>query len=140
MAGCVIATASAFLYIRARGVAMPFSALFLAWSLLAVVSVIQLIIGFRFPQRSHGSRHPQREAAVYRRPGILILRSGIRRGPLHLLAPMFQITGRAVPLESLKREMERAEDIHLVALAASLVPIVFSVSVGKVAGSACWRE
>ena len=101
-----------------------------------IAAVILLIHEFRLPRSYYLAQHPQREAAAYRRLGIVIFRNFIRRGPLHIFATHMEISSRAHSLGLLISDTERAETVHVLSVFVTVPVAAIAMIMGKALGGA----
>jgi hypothetical protein len=106
------------------------SALCATWFAVVWVTVVQLLTGLRFPEWYCRPKNFERFGRIYELLGVPFFRRLVRRGPIHLLAPAFQYSGRRELLPVLERETRTAEAIHVLAFFASLPLTAYALSRG----------
>jgi hypothetical protein len=97
------------------------SSFFFSWSVLVFVSVLELFVQIKLPEKYYIVRNVEINIQMYERVGIKFFKTKIRRGFLHKLAPHIEISTKEDITKNLELDMKRAETIHLF----SLLIIVF---------------
>ncbi|NLI90819.1 MAG: hypothetical protein GX434_01055 [Peptococcaceae bacterium] len=128
----ILTSLTGYWFFHSVQIAIPFSALCFAWSILIIVSVLDLFLNFRLPESYYKIGKWKNEMVLYKKLDIIAFRNVIRRGPLHVLAPQIQINNIKISLELLELEMQRAETIHVIAMLIAIVPAIISITKGMI--------
>ncbi len=93
------------------------------WFVMVWVTSLRLLIPFGLPNGYFRPRSFEKSGGIYDLLGVPVLRKLIRRGPVHVLAPKFQYSGRRESLPELEEETRKAESAHGIAFLATM-PLV----------------
>jgi hypothetical protein len=112
-------------------------ALCATWFVMVRVTSLRLLVAYDLPNSYFRSRGFEKSSKIYRTLGVPFLRRLVRRGPVHILAPALQYSGRRESLPALERETRKAESAHATAFLASL-PLVAYALFSRWPASAGW--
>lgn len=97
------------------------------WFVMVWVTSLRLLMPFGLPNGYFRPKKFEKSGRVYKLLAVPLLRKLIRRGPVHILAPTLQYSGRRDSLPALERETRKAESAHAIALLASLPLIAYAL-------------